>query len=436
MVAVISGASGIIIALIGIRAAGGSLYLGERETVAIKPSDESGSTDYFATRLERFAASFPQKSLAEYFPPDPPPPSGVTIIPEWSPVSQVFIPGYPEDGSAPGLHLEIAELFSILKDRIEIIPIELSNRWKLPDPWLRDVAPYFGRGKDGTPLLIAPTSLTAALRGTTSNMAEIIMRGTWAQSAKTIRVPAFIDGGDLQVGLNGFCLCSIDVLRENRLAFDEAHWLLRSYFGCSRVVYLEPLPGTHLDMVARILGRTVILGSYDSPPNDTPPNDATSSIEQPLKYQAARITELNEAWLKRDLKGSNIQVVTLPMPALEFQRSPKSPLSRGLPVTTPWSGPQLSLDVTAPWPSRRDQNPQPIYRSYLNFLALQLSSGRLLVVPQYGRVSPGLERNTFERLQHIWSDARVAWDPADASIIEGGATHCMGVAAPTWSSLP
>jgi agmatine/peptidylarginine deiminase len=134
------------------------------------------------------------------------------------------------------------------------------------------------------------------------------------ETISVVRTPLQLSGGDFFTDGAGTGFISTDTLMNNGGDTVWVNRLLREYYGISRVIYLEALPGVtikHIDMFFRpVDGNTFILADY---PDDVPASSAFFDI---LHKEARQTLERNVDIIKRNYP--NAKIVRVSMPPLQF----------------------------------------------------------------------------------------------------------------------
>ncbi len=268
--------------------------------------------------------------------------------------------------------------------------------------WVRDYGPFVRQTVDGS-AAIFDSAYTDDER---ENDDEVPATLASLLGMHLVRVALELDGGNLIVNGQGLCVSTTKVFSENSAPGSEVKRLMRSYFGCTEIVFLEPLAGEdtgHVDMFAVLISeRVVVVGEYDS--DDDPINAAI------LDANAARLSRVK-------VDGKPLQVVRLPMP-----RPPESFWDEDT---------EEDEDVELEEVEDDELEEDEVWPTYTNVV---FANGRLLV-PVYGNDPPerrALVLSTYGRLLPGWEIV-----PIDATelISSGGALHCVTRHLPTLGAL-
>jgi agmatine deiminase len=356
-----------------------------------------------------------------------PPPDRLTPVPEWEALDVVIMrytkPGDLGDGVFwtlfPALakrakvilivpsYPEWSRFISALQERqltSVLANVEIVT-WPTDTIWVRDYAPMFARS--GRRLVAADPvycpnvagdfqTLRACLdaeadEDSDNRKQDDILPYLFAQQFGVgwTKPPLVIEGGNLQVDGQGNCYTSRKTLTHNGEAADALADKLKRYFGCSNVIYLEPIPGdvlSHIDMFFHVVSDDVFLLAEYRP------------VEHPT-----------------DLRGYLQERVRSALETTRLVLQTQRPRARIFRVPMP--------DIVV------DPSGMTHFPSFLNFLR----AGGALFVPTYSWSLDQLAR-AAKVLRQVYPHEEIVPIPADDLLRTAGAVHCITANVP--SDLP
>ncbi|MBU1220743.1 agmatine deiminase family protein [Myxococcota bacterium] len=170
--------------------------------------------------------------------------------------------------------------------------------------WTVDYGPYYVLNSTGERAIVDPRYYPDRI-----NDDSIPTKLGALDSMNVYRADLFVEGGNLLSDGLGTCYTTTMLQEENtKYTVTELNEVLNNYFGCSNVVYLQPLSGEgtgHIDMFSILLNEnTFVVGSF------TQAQDATNRTI--MDQNAALLEGLTNA------NGDPITVIRIPMPDPDY----------------------------------------------------------------------------------------------------------------------
>jgi agmatine/peptidylarginine deiminase len=236
----------------------------------------------------------------------------------------------------------------------------------------------------------------------------------------TFRPPLVLSGGNFTTNKN-VCFTSTETIVENGGNQFHVDILFKRYFGCKKVVYLEPLPGPttkHIDMFFRVADKkTYLLANYEPKTN---PSTAGDFFQNEAHLRMERNMKL--------LKADSINIVRVDMPQIiKYQDEKKISLRFENYGDTEDKADEYSNSSLGSMKTSEDEKGTIVYRSLLNYLHLRGKTD-LLLVPFYReeRLMMKTYKESFERImKQIYPGVQIKFIDSDRLIEGQGAIHCI-----------
>lgn len=286
----------------------------------------------------------------------------------WQVVPVTLIVEHADAAAKLRVALTLADL---PRDAVRVVQLPFNSIW------LRDFGPIVVATPDG-PVAVDPDYPPDCLADD-----ALPTRLSGKLDLPVARMPWLIEGGNLLSDGAGTCFTTPSMAAENGRA-DWSDGVLTEWFGCQRVVELQPLAGEaipHIDLLLAVADpHTLLVGRASR--EDDPDNAAR------LDLTADRLAAM------RALDGQPYRVVRVPM----------VPLERGV----------------------RGDNGGPLVRSWLNLVPVN----DVVLVPVYRGADPVVQFEALTTIGAAFPGRRVVPVTADALAPLGGTLHCITQTVP------
>lgn len=292
----------------------------------------------------------------------------------------------PKSGVMRGERLNVlvpdVESGSAAEKRLAGLPVSL-HLIPFGDIWLRDTAPLFLKGEDGS-----QAALTFKFNGWGGKYDlphDPQVAGKIVERSKlpSIDLRWICEGGSLEVDGEGTCLTTRQcLLNENRnpgLSQAGIEALIKNHLGVRKIIWIDEglindHTDGHIDTIARFVAPGQVLVHHPSGEDD-PNRDILLRIQAELEGQT-------------DAKGRKLEIKTIPSPGAVY-----------------------------------DEEGELMPASYLNFYI----GNSTVVVPTYGSPS---DQEAVQAIGASFPNRRTIGIPAKAILTGGGAFHCISQQQP------
>lgn len=413
------------------------------------------------------AYQVPQDSAYRLFrqPQPPPQPAMAGPIPEYAEAGRLVL---VQDGSSPVIEIiqasiDVVDVLVVVSDsvyldnliraltavglnenlksgRIEILEVETESIW------IRDYGPIFARDVEGE-ILALDSSYISRLPWSLERQYDDIVPVFLVPELglRTLRPPLILDGGNFAADSQGHCFTSTSTLIDNAGRRDRVDEVMKTYFGCRDVTYLEPLPGPtikHIDMFFRVASDgTYLLGEYRHVPE-------ILSSRSWYQEEAARRMDRNLKALAAASKarGGSVRILKAPMPDIyridDLVNADALMDDLAADVESGDEGAQKRFDLFKKWSEEsrekfyieaQRESPPYDYPTFMNFVHLRGKKREVILLPSYSKeLTEGADPATFRKiLRQAYPSAEIREIDSDNLIDRQGALHCVTLVVPS-----
>lgn len=297
------------------------------------------------------------------------------LLPSWTPELAPSFVGIVEQAHAIGLPVTVCsrDPDAEAASRASLVAAGLEGvSWAdcpLDTVWMRDYGPLFAQSADLERMLADAAYLVERPRD--DAFPEIV--ASWDGDLR-YAVPLALDGGNLLPDGQGTCVSSTMVAARSGHDMPTLDGLFADFFGCDRMVWLEPIPGEptgHVDVFTVLVDRDLALvGAFE--PEARPAEAAAMDRDAAL------------------LEAAGFAVERIPMPE----------------------------------PRDLDGDGDVDFPTHLNGVHLRTDLGHRYLVPVYADV-PDVEEAALAAITAAMSGVEVVPVDATSLVRGGGALHCV-----------